>query len=204
MRKGKEVPITRQVLHWAIEESGISGRELADKVGVSQAKVQQWVDGSSLPSLSNFRRLASSLHRPTALFLLPAPPKAQRPAVKFRQPAGGQVRAPNPVELRALRQAARLQRVLAWITGELGIAPTDFPHIGLATRPEDAAQQVRTWCDTGQPRDLVTGTPSQAFDAWRDMIETRGVLVCLASLGGQSCRGFSLWDHNAPIITPMG
>ncbi|MBI4455274.1 MAG: ImmA/IrrE family metallo-endopeptidase [Acidobacteria bacterium] len=200
MPRATKVPITKDVLRWAIDESGIPLANLADKVQVSQDELQQWIEGTGVPTLSKFRRLASLLHRPTALFLLPAPPAVQRPHVQFRRPTGGQVRRPNPAELRALRQAARMQRVLAWVTHELAIGVKNLPKIQLSTRPEDAAERARIWCNISRIGKLVEGTSSQAFDAWRDMVESKGILVYLASLGGQSCKGFSLWDQNAPIV----
>ncbi|MBI4470944.1 MAG: ImmA/IrrE family metallo-endopeptidase [Acidobacteria bacterium] len=174
-------------------------RNLADKIGVSLEEVQAWIEGKSRPALSKFRRLATSLHRPTALFLLPSPPTVERPPIRFRRPTGDLVRPPNPDELRALRQAARMQRVLAWIAVELGNEVTDFPMIQLETGPEDAAERVRTWMGIPGTRDLARGTPSQAFDAWRERIEANGILVFLCSLGAHSCRGFSLWNSSAPI-----
>lgn len=202
MGRAKEVPITPEVLRWAIDESGISTPELATKVGVSQEQLEQWIEGRGLPILSKLRRLASSLHRPTALFLLPAPPQIKRPTVQFRRPTGGKVRPPNPVELRALRQAARVQRMLAWIAGELEMAARDLPQIDeLKTIPENAAEQIRNWFGIEQTSYHAQRTASQAFDAWRDVIERKGILVFLASLGEQSCRGFSLWDPNAPLVT---
>lgn len=201
MPRATEVPITPDVLRWALEESGISAQDLAKKLKVAASEVEEWLAGRRRPQLSKFRRLASSLHRPTALFLLPSPPHIARPVVQFRRPAGGTVRNANPSELRALRRAAHLQRVLSWVSEELEVSLNEVPRITTHTTPEAAANRIRSWLGVTRVRDHARENPSQTFDSWRAVVEGKGVLVFLSSLGRESCRGFSLWDRRTPVIT---
>jgi transcriptional regulator with XRE-family HTH domain len=115
-----KVPITPEVLRWAIKESGRDAADLASAVEVSWQTLQDWCAGSDQPDVTYFRKLAGALKRPTATFLLPAPPRSDTPAVKFRHPPGSNDRALNPSERLRLREAARLQRALRWIAQGFG------------------------------------------------------------------------------------
>jgi Zn-dependent peptidase ImmA (M78 family) len=41
---------------------------------------------------------------------------------------------------------------------------------------------------------------SEAVRRWRQALEAKGILVFLFSMGGDACRGFSLWNARAPVI----
>ena len=75
MTKGTEVPITPEVLSWAVEESGYTDEELAAHVDVPVDALTSWKCGDMRPTLTPMKKLATKLHRQFATFLLPAPPK---------------------------------------------------------------------------------------------------------------------------------
>jgi len=77
MGKVTEVPITREVLHWAIGESGYTVPEVADAAGVDLVDLHAWLKGKSRPGVTAVRSLAQILRRPVAAFLLPQPPRSE-------------------------------------------------------------------------------------------------------------------------------
>lgn len=119
------VPITPSVLEWAIAASGLSPVEVAAEVGIDGAELESWISGQEKPALTKCRKLAATVHRQLAVFLLPAPPESEGIDVRFRHPIGSKFqRALTPDERRLLRRARRLQEAeaLAGIPARVGPA----------------------------------------------------------------------------------
>ena len=200
MGRAIEVPVTPSVLRWAIQESGYDPERIAHAVGIPLAVLKQWASGDTKPNLTHVRKLASTLHRPLAALLLPAPPESRRLPVDFRHPIGDQ-RELNPSERRHLRRAARFQEVLSWLAGQLEIdKPARIPSATVKDDPILVASGARDALGISTADQKAWATPSVAFDEWRAAIERTGPLVFLFSLGKDSCRGFSLWDDFVPVV----
>jgi Zn-dependent peptidase ImmA (M78 family) len=195
-----KVPITPEVLRWAIKESGRDAADLANAVEVSWQTLQDWCAGSDQPDVTYFRKLAGALKRPTATFLLPAPPRSDTPAVKFRHPPGSNDRALNPSERLRLREAARLQRALRWIAQGLGEDTVGVPRASASAPAGPAARSVREFLGVSLGEQTAWKGPSAAFRAWRRALEARGVVVLAVPMGPTSTRGFSMWDDYVPLV----
>src|SRR5438093_8427524 len=139
MTRGAKVPVTPALVAWAIEQSGLSRGEIAEKVGVSSSELTAWSDGTSQPSITELRALAATVRRPVAAFLLPAPPSSRTPRVDFRKTPGVRRAKLNPDELRRLREAGRLQSVLSWIERELGQQRVNIARANVTSNPEMVA-----------------------------------------------------------------
>jgi Zn-dependent peptidase ImmA (M78 family) len=200
MGRGTEVPITPQVLEWAIGESGFSDDTLATALKVSLDTLQSWKTGDARPNLTQFRRLSNKLHRQRATFLLPRPPAIPEVQLQFRDISGRPARDLNPVERRYTRRAERMQRVLGWLAAELQAAPRRFPTNRIADEPEAAAADWRDLLRVTTDHQKRWKSSSVAFDEWRVALENIGVETFLFPLGSESCRGFSLWHDTAPVI----
>ena len=198
---GVRVPITPAVLGWAIEESGFSIDELAESIDESASTVRAWVEGRHQPILTQFRKVALELRRPLAAFLLPAPPREDRPEIQFRSPPNAARTALSPVEIRHVRDVARLQGTLSWTLREVGAAEPLPQKIRIGSPVERVAKQTRESLGMEVSEHMRWKTPSRAQNAWRSALENAGILVFFLPLGESSCRGFSLWDDHAPAIT---
>jgi Zn-dependent peptidase ImmA (M78 family)/transcriptional regulator with XRE-family HTH domain len=195
------VPITPQVLDWAIADSGYSRAEVAAAAGVEVSELEAWLRAELQPNITQARKIAAKLHRQLAVFLLPAPPRSDRPGVQFRHPLGErETRDLNPKERRYLRRAQRLQKAESWLVGEMRLNPSSLPVFSLDTPIEDAAAALRTLLGVSVDTQQQWASPSIAFDEWRSALEAAGVVVMQFALGEDSCRGFSLWDDRAPLI----
>ncbi len=201
MARGKTVPITPAVLTWAIEQSGYTRGQLASKLGVDATEVDAWEKGSEKPNLTAFKKLSNLLKRPSALLFLSEPPSVTRPSVEFRHPPGIGRTSLSVTELRYLREVARVQRVIVWILGELGESPAELPKIEVGSDVEYAARVTRERFNLPVSEQLRWKSSSEALAAWREILEEGRVLVFLLPLGKESCRGFSLWDGYAPVVT---
>ena len=200
MGRATYVHITPKVLAWAIQESGYDTGEVADRLKIAPQTLAHWMVGRERPTLTRFRKLTALLKRPEATFFLPAPPPSSLPKVEFRHPPGSTRQALNPEELRWLREARRLQKAASWVQQELGESPVPVPRWGLDADPEEVGAAMRSRVGISIADQLGWGNLSQAQKAWREALESTGVLVFLLALGKGSCRGFSLWDEWSPVI----
>lgn len=200
MARGVEIPITARVLEWALDQSGFTTAEVAKTVGVPVETLEAWKSRRGRPKLTQFKKLASKLHRPQAMFLLPEPPRTQPPAVQFRSSQQDHQRALNPIERRYLRRAARFQEVLGWLVAELDIQAASVPPATTEGDPITVARTMREALAVSIDQQVRWNSPSKAFDGWRDALERTGVTVLLFSMGKESVQGFSLFDDHTPMI----
>ncbi len=200
-----DVQITPEVLAWAIKESGYRLEDVAARLDVAPATLSAWATAGSEPSISltQLRELSAFLKRTPATFLLPQAPASHLVPARFRS-RGSDRTAPNPEELRYLREAGRLQRIAGWLIAELQRPAPSIGRFTLSTDPEAAAETVRRilakLAPLPTPDESPALTPAQAFRQWRSAVEATGVLVFAFSIGTEAVAGFSLWDDNAPII----
>lgn len=201
MPRGRPVPITPEVLDWAIRTSGYSQNEIADKLDISPSTLRSWIAGNEKPGLTGLRRLAILLKRPLATFLLPAPPRSASVHVEFRHPPGEARRSLNSVEVNNLREASRIQRGLASILSQIGEPSIPFPSVSTSDDHERVAAEERQRIRLAVEDQFRWSTHSQAIQAWRNALEQRGLIVFFLPMGKESSRGFSLWNEYAPLIT---
>lgn len=199
MPRATEVPITPEVLRWAIDESGYSDEQIAEALGVGTDDVRLWTTGDARPGLTQFKRLATKLHRQRALFLLPKPPQHSPLQVQFRSLSGESPRPLNPKERQYLRRARRQQEMLGWLSDELHDVP-HLPRFAVSDDAEKSGVEIRALLKVDVETQLRWPSASQAFDHWRTAVERLGANVFLYALGKESCNGFSLWHELAPLI----
>ena len=195
-----DVPITPSVLRWAMDEAGVDEPQLAKAASVSADTLQGWLQGHEKPTLTQVRKLAQALHRQLAVFLLPSPPPATERALELRASPGSSRRPLNPVERRHVRRTERLQEVVSWLTRELGAQSAQLPAARIDEPAVDAAARFRSALQVSVEQQTRFKSLSHAFDRWREALGSLGVLVFQFPLGRESCRGFSLWDADAPVI----
>jgi transcriptional regulator with XRE-family HTH domain len=180
MGKVTQVPITPEVLDWAIGESGYTIPEVADAAGVDVADLNAWLNGRSRPGVTAVRSLAQTLRRPVAAFLLPRPPGGEGPDVRFRHMPGVPSRELTPNERRYIRKAARLQRMIAWLVDEMREPGARLPTAHLDDDPQTVASACRDRLRITVTTQLAWTSASVAFDAWRSAVEDLGVVVFLS------------------------
>lgn len=200
MGRAVQVPITPSVLAWAIEQSGLTPDAIAHGAGVEEAELNRWLRGAARPSFTAFKRLAHTLRRPTATFLLPAPPRSLEPRVEFRHPPGMSVRDLLPEERQRIREVHRLQRAVAQLLDELGDPSPGLPTLSLDQQPAAAGQLLRDLLGASAKDQTEWPDVSAAFRAWRARLEALGTLVFLLPMGRDAARGFSIWHDGAPAI----
>ena len=200
MPRGTEVPITPEVLSWAVAESGYTDEQIAAHMGVSADDLASWKRGDTKPTLTPMKKLATRLHRQLATFLLPSPPKQAPQQVQFRSIGPQPARRLSPTERRFLRRAGRQQEIIGWLFQELNEPLPNVPRHSPSDSPTRAGADMRDRLNIEFSQQAKWTSPSRAFDHWREAVGSIGVTVFVYSLGRGSCNGFSLWHARAPVI----
>ena len=192
-------PINHEVLRWAVDESGYSPEDIASHLGIGAAEVEGWLAGDGGPRQGQFTKIAKKLRRPKAIFYLPEPPPSGTPP-RLRRAVGTTQRELGADELLQVRRARRLQRLLGLLARDGGAAAVELPALTQGSDADAAGVRLRTWLGVTLDRQLGWNSPREAFEAWRDATETRGVAVMQLPLGNEGLRGFALTDAHAPLL----
>jgi Zn-dependent peptidase ImmA (M78 family)/transcriptional regulator with XRE-family HTH domain len=199
---GKVVPVTADVVAWAIHDAGFDEAAVAKTLKVPTSTVRAWTKGNELPLTGQFRQLAKLLNRPPSFFLQSEPPPTPTTAPRFRRHAASGDREPlRPEEARALRTARLLKAVVRSLRDgrddfDLPAFPTFLPTRG----PASAAAEFRKYTRWKVTEQQQAKTPSRAFSLLRDRLEEFGFLVMLLPLRREGCRGFAFFDDIAPLV----
>lgn len=196
---GVAVPVTPDVLRWARETAGMSVEEVAKALKTDEATVNQWERGGSRPSLGVARHLAEVYRRPMASFLLPSRPTELAAPADFRV---GSAKGLLNREVRlAIRKAQRLQAIAAEIFASLDIVPNwGRGTTRLDADPESLAAKTRLDLGVRLDQQVAWKDEREAFNAWRALLGTSGVLVLQDAMPLDEVRGFSLTSDGPPTI----
>lgn len=201
MARKTPVPVTGEVLEWAISDAALGIPEFAERVGVTETQVKRWIAEEERPGKSEFRRITEVLKRPSAFFLLPEPPKAQTTADDFRSAPGLEEHALTNTEAREIRSALRIQEITSWALQELDREPIPLAHSALESSPDRVASRERNRLGVPLEEQTSWHRGSASFKRWKRILEDRGFLVFQLPLGQDGSRGFSIWDDYAPVIS---
>jgi len=199
--------IDGKILKWARERSGIDVATAANKVGTKPARVQQWEEGSSYPTIKQLRKLAKAYMRPVGLFFLPELPKDPDSIKDFRK---------IPDELpEEMSSALRFEIRLAWdrrdealeMTADLDEEPPLIQtRFYLTDDPDQVAGRLREILEISIARQMQWRTQYDAFNAWRQAVEQKGALVFQTGIlrnlvvDPKEARGFSIAEQPYPVI----
>ena len=200
MAKGTNAPINPDVLRWAIKTSGYEYEELASRLNLDIDILKAWTTGTNQPNITQFKKLAKLLNRPTATFFLPNPPVSIIPQVDVHEAPNSGRKLLNKDEIRYLRESLRLQHLFSWTLKELEKGQAYIPKKVVNNNVEEFAYKERSRLGVSIYQQFSWNSSSEAFEAWRKAIEELGIFVFLPQMGKASCRGFSLWDSFAPLI----
>ncbi|CUQ65938.1 ImmA/IrrE family metallo-endopeptidase [Candidatus Nitrospira inopinata] len=204
------VAVSRDVLRWAVDRSGLPAGVLRRRF----PKIQQWESGESQPTLHQLESLAKATLTPLGFFFLPAPPEERLPIPHFRTLDGGTPSRPSPELLHTVQT---MQQRQAWMREFLIDQGQDrLPFVGSARRnesPQVVADRIRRTLrfETGWAAQRPTWT--DALQALRDAMEAVGILVVVNGIVGnnthrkldpQEFRGFVLVDDFAPLVFVNG
>jgi Zn-dependent peptidase ImmA (M78 family) len=192
------IPVNSDTLGWALDDAGVSVREVAELTGRPLAVAQAWLSPEGpRPLKGDLQIIAKRVGRSLQFFLLPSPPTPSSTTTRFRSAVTGSSQTPS-TELRAIRQAGGIQKLTRWASENVGLTVTPLP------RPSDDAiayaNEMRAFIPWTLQNQVNATSKSAAFKALRSHIETLGIAVLYLDAGLNNCRGFSLPDDIAPLI----
>jgi Zn-dependent peptidase ImmA (M78 family) len=193
----RAIPVTPQVVEWALNEDGRPLPELAQAIRVEVDTLDGWTSGDAKPTGTQFSRMVEVLKRPRALFFLPLAPAAASLPANFRHPPG-EDRDVSADARRLIRQARRVQAAVSWARRDEPVL--DLPRATVDSAPEATAETVRRWLAVSPSDRVAWRSPMDTYRGWRAALESRGVLVFELPIGSGDVRGFSAWDDRAPLI----
>ena len=203
-----EVPITPDVLQWAIQRSGLSVEQIARNF-VDAGKLKSWQEGGSSPTLPQAERLADKLRIPLPVLLLDHRPAIELPIPDLRTidnatpPASPEfVDTVNDV---VVRQNWYREYVIA----NNGRA---LPFVGQFTPTDNVnlvARAIRTNLQVDERLRLRSRSWQDFLGKFIQRAESAGIVVMRNSvvrndntrrLSVQEFRGFAISDLYAPLV----
>jgi Zn-dependent peptidase ImmA (M78 family) len=200
------IPVKPELIHWAIDRSGISSAQLAEKF----PKLEEWKSGDKQPTIKQLESFARATMTPFGSLFLSAPPTEVLPLPDFRTKDEQPLRRFSPNLLETIRSAQQRQAWMRESLVEEGAEPLDF--VGSVERMSNVktlAQKIRqkleldpTWAE-----DLSSW--EAALQTLRKATERIGIIVFSSSIVGlnnhrpldpEEFRGFVLCDEFAPVV----
>lgn len=201
--------VTPSVVSWALHRADKTVVDIANGLGVNPDSVQGWVDGTSKPSFTQARSLASRLRIPFGFLFLSQPPPDDLPIPDFRTLDGHAI-GPISLDLRDVLLA--VMRKQSWLSEERQESGAEPIEIVGKFRQSNSSDRISD--DIRQRLNLTSSyRPASGADAFlRDLVarvETVGVNVLRSGVVGNNTsrklkveefRGFALSDQYAPFI----
>ncbi len=204
-----QVPITGDVLDWAIKEGGFTVAAFAERIGTDVESLHAWISETERPTKTQFSEIIDALRRPSAMFFLPEPPTQTALPPKFRKAPGPHARNVTPYELIEIRWALGLQDIARDLLTELEREPVEFPQAGSKEHASAAAARLRTYLAIPGEVERKWKDSQAAFNGLKRALEDLGIFVFQLQLTPRKTgkrpsepgiRGFSAWDDLAPVI----
>ena len=200
------VAVDPELLHWALERTGLSPDALKKRF----KKIDAWLAGEVQPTLKQLEAFANATHTPIGYLFLPDPPEETVPIPDFRIMAHAHIDRPSPDLLDTIYLCQQRQE---WYRNHLVLHHEEpLAFVGAASLEDDVTartaeiSQVISF-DLAERGQLPSW--SEALRRFIAQVEASGVLVMVSGIVGSNThrrlnpeefRGFALADDLAPLI----
>ena len=190
-----------ELLVWARKTAGLSPKEVAVRLRISEETVEGWESGAEAISVAQLRRLADVCRRPFAAFFLPSAPDEPPDLPDFRVLVSANEAQRSSALILAVRDArSRRDAALEAISSLGEERPAIALRLAKSTSVGKAARSLREWLGVDLHVQCST-PPEESFRLWRDAVEGVGVFVFqFPGVEVSEARGFCLRDDSAPVI----
>lgn len=204
------IALNNQILEWALKRQGLSLPELRKKF----SKLDDWIAGTSSPSLKQLENLAKALNAPFGFFFLDEPPIESLAIPHFRTIND---KSPHEPSANLIDTVQQMQLRQDWVRDYLideGEQPLDFvgscstkdSPVVVAGKIRKALKLESRWAESHP-------TWTGALESLRTAMESAGILVFSNGIVGNNTRrklvtdefrGFVLADKYAPLVFVNG
>ncbi len=204
------VAVSKEVLDWALDRSGLTVANLESRF----PSIGQWLSGEIQPTLRQLESLAKYTLTPFGFFFLKEPPEERLPVPYFRT-LGDDAAYGNSPEL--LETIHTMQRRQAWLREFLIDQGQGVLPFVRSARPDETPSSVGR--RMRESLHLSVGWAAQepswteSLRALREAMENAGIMVVVNGVVGNNThrkldpdefRGFVLMDEFAPLVFVNG
>ena len=200
------VPVNPDLLHWALERSGVSVDALVKKF----PKLNNWLGGELAPTLKQLDAFANTTHTAIGLLFLPQPPEEPLPISDFRTLPEIRLSRPSGDLLDTIYLCQQRQ---AWYRDYQRLhsmeAVTFVRSASVADKVPRVAAEIAKAIGFGLAERQQSPNWSEALRHFISQVEQAGILVMVSGVVGSNTqrplnveefRGFALADSLAPLI----
>jgi len=204
----QEALVNPELLKWARESMNMGMEEAAKKINVRPARLQDWEDGNSRPTVRQAREMARVYRRPLAAFYLPERPTDLGFSVPrdFRRLPQDQPRELSPELIAELRRIEYLRATAVELAEEVAEAEAEFVgQTHFNEPPLEVARRVGSLLALPVTARQSWRTDYDALNAWRKAVEGQGVLIMhLERVETEEARGIAVAERVFPLIAVNG
>lgn len=194
--------VNPEMLRWARKESRLDQQTAARRLGKTDEQLQNWEDGTRVPTLAQLRALAAMYRRSVGIFFLREIPDVPRRPIDFRRLELSAASSMSPDLANGIREAEAKRDAALEIFSQLEEEPPEWnltlpANIG----PEEASKLLLAKLGITMSDRKQWTTHYEALNAWRTAVESLGVLVVQVSgVGMSEMRGCALATFPLPVI----
>ena len=203
-QKSFKVNINPDLMKWARKTSNIDKSEVSRLLNISTKTIDEWEKGTKKPTFNSLKKIASFYGRPLAAFFLPEPPYEPPLPTDFRTLPEEKRRPLSRKSMLAIRKVRYIQSIATELLEEeinLEENITSLGKANLTEPPEILAARERAKLGITIQEQMSFRDKYEAFRKWREVLESRNILVHQARIPLEEVRGFSLLDNMVPMIT---
>jgi len=191
-----------EILNWARNRMGLKPEQVESLAGIAAEQIIEWEHAKAAPTLSDLQSLAEVYDCPVGYFFLDSPPEEKQP-LDFRGLTAEKVEALSYETHVHLNEFLNLTDYLSSLVEEMKLPhKVHIDTVSIDEPVESVARREREKLGfTPEIRERWV-TANDAFDFWRQAIESRGVFVISLKLKASEVRGASRWDspHSPAIL----
>ena len=188
------------MLKWARKRMGLEPKDIEAMSGISSSEVVA-LEMGEVPTLAVLEELAEIYACPAGYFFLSSPPE-EYPILDYRGLSAEKVESLSYETRLHLSEFRGLADYIASLAETTGL--TREISIGVANLNEpiyDVAKRERERFEFSPNLREQWASAYEAFDFWRNAVESRGVFVISLKLNPNQVRGASIWDsEHTPVI----
>lgn len=206
------VPVSPQVLRWAVARSGKDEQDLAGRF----PRLLEWMSGETQPTWRQAQDFAQATYTPVGYLFLSDPPEETVPIADMRTIADKGVTRPSPNLLETIYLCQQRQ---GWYQDYAQLNNLDPVELVGSTRPssgeniEATADRLRTHLGFSLKQRYSARTFLDALVGLVRQLDVAGIMVMTSGIVGsnthrpldpQEFRGFALADPHAPVVFVNG
>ncbi|MCX6580020.1 MAG: helix-turn-helix transcriptional regulator [Candidatus Aminicenantes bacterium] len=201
----EQIPVNPEVLKWARITMGLTETAVAQKLNKPIETIKDWESGRAAPTYPTLEKMAYDLYkRPVAVFFFPSIPQEDGQKVDLRTLPDEIIETLPPEIIKMYRKAKVFQINLAELYEGKKPVADDFLlkyKMSLSTDIKTLVKKLRVELD------ITKDTPSHwknydsAFEGWRSLLESRGVLYLRIHLKTIHTRGYACLTKIIPLYS---